>query len=545
MYSCEESFLDQTPYDSYNEKTVFQDLRVTELFLDRRYKSALETFVYIFGFAASSDEAFSKWDWFNEKSWVQGQVTPDMSYMNNIGFWSEKYSEIRDLNMFIEKIDDTPGDTVWRNRQKGEAIFLRAYSYFDLLRRYGGVPLILTQLNPDGNIGIRRNTYDEVAKFIIDECIKASLLLPYIYDEANLGRVTKGAALALKARMLLYWASPHNNPGNDLSRWQSASDATRAVIDLTNEDGEKVYSLYEPDDYRSVFMDGFNSEIIFCRQQNGITEIDDGNNNDLINSPNGYHGWSTFEPTQNLVDEFEMSNGLMINEPGSGYKPNDPYTGREKRFYANILYDSSFYRDRYIENWIITDTSATGVVSIVGGGKDTQKGKIENWNYSSTCYNMRKYMDESRDINTFSSVKAPLFRLSEMYLNFAEAQNMLGHDEVAREYLNYIRQRHGVDLPAVSNGLAGEALRDKIRHERKIELLWENHRFFDVRRWGILLETDSVDVRRMEISRNPDGTKKYIVKIEQERQTDEKYYLLPIHREEMERTTGLEQNPGY
>jgi starch-binding outer membrane protein, SusD/RagB family len=538
-FSCNDDFLDQKPLDSYSDLDVYNDLALSEAFLNLRYRNALEKFPWIFGFSASTDELYSNWNWFAEVNMVTGVLTADMGYwLHN---WRDKYKEIRDLNDFLTKIDKVPGDEARRSRLKGEAIFLRAYNYFDLIRRYGGVPLIKENLDPYSSEVVERSTYDQCAQFVVSEMDLAATLLPYTYPSDNLGRITKGAALALKARMLLYMASAHNNPSNDMSRWTAAAEAAKAVIDLKDETGATVYQLFTPDDYKTIFTTDYNSEIILCRTHS--KDYNEDNNVDLINSPSGYFGWSTYEPTQDLVDDFEMANGKMINDAGSGYDPKNPYAGREKRFYANIIYDGSIYRGREVENWVKKDANG----DIVSGGWDSQKpykSGVEYWNYSKTGYNMRKYTQENRsDINTNSPVKPALFRLTEMYLNYAEAQNMLGKDDEALTYLNAIRTRNGVNQPEIS-GIGGIELRDKIRHERKIELLWENHRYFDVRRWDDLLTLGNKDAHAVEITMNADNSKTYSYFTLQERAAFAKDYLFPIEKDELLRV-NIKQNPGY
>src|SRR5699024_667902 len=326
-----------------------------------------------------------------------------------------------------------------------------------------------------------RASYQETFDYInkqLDEAIP-NLAEKYEPGGSNYGRATKHAAMALRSRVYLYDASALNNPNNDQAKWQRASDAAKALID------EQAYSLHP--DYGEVFQ-SLTDEHIFAR----TFSSSNGHNASFINLPRpygGYGGWGGSNcPSQNLIDSYEMANGEMIfNEDStinqaSGYDPQNPYENRDPRFYASILHHGSTFRG--------VELDYSEEVEIAGGDT-TFTGVRGNANYkvtgdnSVTGYNMKKYIVQDMNVPISRSQNYtqpwPYFRLAEIYLNYAEAQYHLGNPAVAREYVNRVRNR--ADMPNLNAGLVGHDLLDRIRHERKIELVFEGHRFWDIRRW--------------------------------------------------------------
>jgi len=242
-----------------------------------------------------------------------------------------------------------------------------------------------------------------------------------------------------------------------------------------------------------------------------------------------------------MVDAYEMEDGSMPS--AQQYVDGKPWEGREPRFYASVVCDGQQFRGREIEFYV----SSTG--NRANSGKDSEFG-IDDWNASKTHYTIRKFMDESlrNPWNDKSAQPWIYMRLGEIYLNYAETQYQLGNEETARTYINKIRERArggkaGI-LPAITS--TGAALLGKIQQERRIELAFEDHRFFDVRRWKIAEQTENKPARKITIVRD-DQTKKKSYKIEvlQERKFFPQHYLLPIPRSEIQRNALLKQNPSY
>ena len=380
---------------------------------------------------------------------------------------------------------------------------------------------------------VTRDSYEDCISFIVTELDKAASLLPVKQEDKNFGRATKGAALALKSRMLLYAASPQWNSSGDTQKWKAAADAAKAVIDLTDNSGSLAYEL-DPS-YKDLFLTSKSKEIIFMR----LYSSEYGHRFDWENSPNGFTGWSATCPLQDMVDSYEMEDGSMPTP--DLYKTDEPWKGREPRFYHSILCDGQEFRGREIEFWTTSDPEGVN-------GVDTEYGP-EGWNTSKTRYTIRKFMNEALTAAWVDKGTQPFIfsRLGEIYLNYAEAMFHLGDEATARKYVNLIRERarEGKDvLPDITS--SGDELLKKIQHERKIELAFEEHRYYDVRRWKIAEQTENKVERRVHIVKDlATGKKTYSFVDVQERKFLPQHYLMPIPRSEIQKNPLLEQNPYY
>ncbi|WP_418359869.1 RagB/SusD family nutrient uptake outer membrane protein [Sphingobacterium detergens] len=523
--SCAD-YLDVKPLDSFTGEAIFSDVSLTEAYVNKRYTELRDGFGN-FGLRYISDEAYHNFNSGNPYLYNRGEVTADQ--FGDYSTWNAYYEGIKNCNIFFDNIAQLKADKGKVDRLIGEMTFLRAFFYTDLVARFGGVPLITKTFDLNSDMMVPRNSYDECIDFIVKELDKAADLLPLSYEGKDFGRATKGAALALKSRVTLYAASAYWNPSNDKSKWQKAADAAKAVLDLNQ------YQL-DPN-YKQLFTSNKSKEIIFMKQFN--TEF--GHSFDWTDSPNGFTGWSRTCVLQDMVDAYEMEDGSMPS--AQQYVDGKPWEGREPRFYASVVCDGQQFRGREIEFYV----SSTG--NRANSGKDSEFG-IDDWNASKTHYTIRKFMDESlrNPWNDKSAQPWIYMRLGEIYLNYAETQYQLGNEETARTYINKIRERArggkaGI-LPAITS--TGAALLGKIQQERRIELAFEDHRFFDVRRWKIAEQTENKPARKITIVRD-DQTKKKSYKIEvlQERKFFPQHYLLPIPRSEIQRNALLKQNPSY
>jgi len=527
--------LEKTPIDSFSDDAVWGDEALTEAFANTAYKSIPFGFQQLNGwrflpYANMSDECNSRNSGTNIQILIQGNASP--SYSGPMDVWSgplwSYWVPISQANQFLDKMKLSSIDVVLKDRLIAEMRSIRAYSYFKFISHYGGVPLITKPFSLKDDFKVARNSYSEIMDFIISELDESINLLPLDYDASNDGRVTKGAAMAIKARALLYAASPLNNPENNLEKWQAAADATKAVIDMNQ------YKLY--DDYKTLFTQagGYNTqEIIWGRPQNINVEIESTVERLLF--PNGWLGFAHSHPLQNLVDDFETTKGLLpVNDPD--YLPQDPYVKRDPRFYATILYDGASFKNRTIE-------------SFTPGGLDSPDGIESAWNASETSYYVRKFIDESKCGCTSgpdgsSSPTWIWFRYGEILLNYAEAMYMLGDEETCREYINKVRSRPSVNMPPVTE--SGEALWKRLVQERRIELVFEEHRFFDVRRWKTATEVFSQDRMRMNVHKDPStGKKTYTVEFFQPAKFNDWNYLAPIPQEVIDQNSLIKQNPSY
>lgn len=541
--SCKDNYLSITPQDRITEEQVWTDGNLVKLYVNDLYK-AIPHGLNRHMWNKITDEAYGNGDW------LEGEVTADDignygESFNYLDYYQEAYQYIRRYNVFMSKIDSTPLDEEEKTSLTAEVKFLRAFTYANLLWRYGGVPIVEEVYALGDTHEFSRSSYQETFGYIneqLDEAIP-NLAEKYEPGGSNYGRATKHAAMALRSRVYLYDASALNNPNNDQAKWQRASDAAKALID------EQAYSLHQ--DYGEVFQ-GLTDEHIFAR----TFSSSNGHNASFLNLPRpygGYGGWGGSNcPSQNLIDSYEMANGEMIfNEDStinqaSGYDPQNPYENRDSRFYASILHHGSTFRGvelDYSEEIQIAggDTTFTGV-----RGNANYKVTGDN---SVTAYNMKKFivLDMSVPISRSQNYTQPwpYFRLAEIYLNYAEAQYHLGNPAVAREYVNRVRNR--ADMPNLDAGLIGQDLLDRIRHERKIELVFEGHRFWDIRRWKIAPEVETHDIDGVDIYRKASNGEFIFERkrvLDRPEQWNEKYYKLPIPRDEINKSS-VQQTEGY
>jgi hypothetical protein len=502
---------------------------------------------------------------------------------NNIYYnraWNEFYSNIRYCNSFLENVDKIPfDDDTEKNKMMGEVHFLRAYLYHELVAMYGGVPLVKNTYGLKDDFLIPRDSYEDCIKFITDECDLATGLLPESHSGTDVGRVTKGAAMALKARVLLYAASDLYNTnmfssfsepkllqyttGDRRTRWQAAKNAAKDIIDLN------LYSLYmanpSPGDsiaqnYADYFIkQTYTEEDIWAK----FVVTESGQMIGLYSLMTGYHGWGTNAPLGDMVDAFEMKDGSKFDWSNPVHAA-APYKNRDQRFYATIFYEGAKWRARpgdvaekdplnavQVGIWEKWDNTSQSVSYIYG--LDTRKGGIEEWNGSYTGYYMRKFVDPAWDVSFIESggggyqtVPYRFFRYGEVLLNYAEACIELEEYAEARTYINMIRKRAG--QPEITE--SGPALRERYRNERRIELCFEEHRIHDVRRWAIGPEAyKQVKTAKVLYKLLPDKTTSTVPTITHEvfqtRKWLDKAYFMPIMRAEMNKNSALVQNPGY
>lgn len=541
--ACDKDFLNNSATDRISDQALVGDSSLFEDFVINRYMGVRLTnkeaegtppgfgrgFEYAM-FSSLTDESIYNND---DDTWLiqRGQLSPENTGIAGT-LWSRSYRSIRECNYALKHIGEVDMSQTGKNRLIAELKFIRAFRYHDLLRNYGKAVLLgdtVYNLGNDLTTGslFTRASIVDVVNYIVAQLDDAANGLPLTNDNANwkLGRATKGAALALKSRVLLYAASPLYNA----STWQKAAEAAKAVMDLSKNNGE-MYKIVS--DYGALFLNQNDKEIIFERlytfkARHVCLEISNG--------PNGYGAWGGNTPLQNMVDAYEMNNGKPIDDPTSGYNPQDPYTNRDPRFYATILYNGAQYRGRQYETFL-------------PGGLDSKDGK-DNWNTSKTGYNLRKFMDDNNPIDNPWDVAGLqpwiYFRYAEILLNFAEAQNEAsGPDVSVYDAVNTVRRR--AVMPDLPEGLTKDEMRTRIRRERQVELAFEEHRFYDVRRWKIAEVTENVPAYGITITKS-NGTYTYANKVALDgRKFEQKHYWLPIPRAEiLSSNNKLEQNPGY
>ena len=539
--SCKKDLLDVFPSDSLSDATVFTDIQVANRVLTNIYGTMPNGFARrdqnpgdagwsrgMSAFAMATDDAEANNLASSTHALNQGSLPTTWAYAEDI--WVQNYAIVRKANSFMEKIDAVPGNEPQKARMKAEAQFLRAFAYSELIKCFGGVPLMLTAGLPEESI-IPRNTYEECVNQILKDCDAAAAVLPVVMPASDLGRATKAAALAVKARALLYFASPLNNTTNALSRWQAAATAAKAVMAFGPPPGSGEYGLH-PDYYRLFLDKPGNKEIIFSRKfQNPSINPSDGARNKWYMSVPGVNdgAWGGFSPTQNLVDAYEMKNGKPISDPTSGYNAQSPYTDRDSRLDKSILHQGSVYK-------------AGIIIETFRGGNTNNTNRLDS---SKTGYGLLKMVDTAKYGAAGDADNDWIFvRYAEVLLNYAEAQNeAVGPDATVYDAINQVRARSG--QPAVPAGLTAVAMRSRIQNERRVELSFEEHRFFDVRRWKLGSTYFKDPVRKVQITREANGTLTYSYPKWEDRDYKEHQNLLPLPQSEVDKNKTLVQNPGY
>jgi starch-binding outer membrane protein, SusD/RagB family len=554
--SCKKNLLKEiTPLDRVPETAVWTDESLIKAYHNELYNAIPHGFG-IHLYSKFADEAYNS---------VPGGQGPELFKLNsmdpdNIGrvgngdnnwmyYWNRGYSYLRKVNIFLEKMA-APDAVAIANKARyiAEAKFVRAFIYFNLVERYGGVPIVTQSYNleDNGSVNFKRSTFDETVAFIQKDLTEAIADLPikYASTDANYGRATKDASYALLSRLMLYAASPLHNPTHDNAKWQKAADAA-AVFTLN---GDRGYSLFS--DYKTLFNSnsGFaQNEVIFSRNFTTATSHGAPPNN-LGRRYGAYGGWwASNGPSQNLVDDYDMTNGepaftwngntKTIN-PASGYNPGRPYYNRDPRFDATIIHDSTIYHGDLMEMWVTANGNQFG---------------YDSWKQSSdnprSSYWMKKFMPEVQPIsfNEQYTIPWPHLRLAEMYLNYAEAMFELGNEDVARTFINKVRKRASVNLPDVPATVTGDALRQRLYNERRIELAFEGHRFFDIRRWKIAGVIENRPIYGMDVIKNlTTGISTYTpVLLLQKNAYQEKMNLLPVERAEIQRNKELAQTKDW
>ncbi len=548
MSSCDEDVMDLVPKDAISEVTVFDDESLIEAYVKSSYKhiNHLWKKTNRCGTESMTDMAMGA-----NGNYIRGRVDPTNGEGITEDLWKNAYKGIRAANAFMEKIqpENFDGDRV--ANAIGRIKFLRAWLYFDLVRNYGGVPII-TQTFTIGNFeGIKRNSSDEVFDFIIKECEEAFDLLP---ENGTKSMGNKAAALALKAKALLYHASPLFNPSNDMQRWEKAATANKVVMNLP-------ISMHP--NYREIFKENIVSEVLFCVEYN--VDINQGGwrGANVCLWGNGYYGWSQCRPSGNLVNLYQVTNGEYVFladgtfNPAANIDPHFPYDNRDPRLSDNILYNGLQFKGRDCQYWYTYPTDGTGLPEgrqRITGGEDTFKGSIATWNASKTGYNFRKLTDETKGVFANGNKGAAYtpdikMRKTEFYLNYAETQIILGNDSEARDAINLVRARQSVSMPAIPN-LSGADLMKEYRNERSREFVLENQRWYDIRRWKIGTEVFKIHKVGVWIEKTSDGTIWYNYNNMQGSANDynfkESHYLMPIPQKEIEASDfSLDQNPGY
>ncbi|MGF7072646.1 hypothetical protein ABIC84_000570 [Mucilaginibacter sp. 3215] len=460
--------------------------------------------------------------------------------------WAYYYAGIRKANEFVNNIDVVPVLAQYHGYSmkyvwKSEARFLRALYYFELVKRYGGVPLLGNKVfTITDNVALPRNSFADCINYIVSECdaIKDTLMTaPLSNPNADYHRPTKGAAMALKAKVLLYAASPLFNGQNidasnpltgytDFSadRWAQAAAAEKAVMDLN------VYSLLP--NFKDVFLTQNSSENIFIRQTDNSSSIE------TTNGPVGFTGAvgkGQTSPTQQLVDAFPMKSGLAITDPASGYNPDNPYQNRDPRLTYTVLYNGA--------RWLNSD------LQLYEGGASKPNGSLQQ---TKTGYYMRKFMGNFENTNAYAAhvIDWQILRYADVVLGYAESLNeSAGATPEVYNAVISIRRRAGIDAGTGNYGLkAGMSkaeMRAIIQNERRLEMAFEENRYWDIRRWKIAETVMNQPQKGISIVKIGSSLTYNVVNALTTKFEAPKMYLYPIPYDEVLKNPNMKQNPGW
>lgn len=554
--SCEKDFLEKPPGIDVTEDTIFSSMNQTLTAVSAMYRMGVysgypswdPSYDHNAFISAASDESDSYLAW----SWVQPWNIGTISATNTADFdWGYRWNAIRRANIIIERIDDVPDATEeFKKNVRGEAIFIRALNYWYMFHRYGGVPIIDFRPKTPDQAFLPRRSVESLVDFIVMDCEKARNLLPDEWPENWRGRATKGAALSLKARTLLYAASPLFNTskphlslgdadsliiyGNeDINRWDMAAKASKDVLDWAAANGvELITDKGVEYNYRYIWENPGNKEIIFADQKRGPSNrllmpwysvlpkgVYDGNGDATVT----FNFQSKYEKRDGTPQDWNMDGGDDLNEK---------YAELDYRFHQSIAYNTSYFNVDY------------PVIETFVGGDQYEGCKGGAW--------MLKWNPE--DLIGFNNViiEWPVFRLGEFYLNYAEALNEFsGPSPEVYDAVNVIRARSG--MPNLPENLTQAEMRERIRHERAIELAFEDHRIWDVLRWKIAKDYDNgmaiMDgsmwgLRITKIDGTDPQEYRYETYVFEERSFPERMYLTPFPQNEVNKGY-LIQNPGY
>ena len=487
-------------------------------------------------FAAATDEAQQTKVQCNASYFNKGVINANLNPISNL--YTDCYEGIRAANFFLDytangkgeymvgmnrdTINDRPNyerDLASLHWYQAEAHIARAYYYAELIKQYGGVPIVESQYA--ANKFIPRSSYDQIVEYIVKEIDdhKGKLAVDWASFSERNGRFTLGAALAIKARVLLYAASPLHNPDNDVEKWKKAA---AAAYDISNPDLN--YSL--DSDYGAYFQGNrslSSPETIYVvrREQSNAME----SNNYPIATPGGASGVT---PTQNLVEAYEW-----VGDPVAG----DPYANRDPRLAASVVTNGSTW------NGHVIDQSP--------GGRHDMSAP----NASKTGYYLKKFLTDNLDLTQGAKVQHNWvsYRYAEVLLNYAEAMNeAYGPDQAPGDYaltaldaLQLVRDRASLQLPIVTAATRDE-FREAVKHERRIELAFEDHRYWDLLRWKDAMEVLNKPVRGVKVTKTGEGKWSYTQTEVATRTFLERNYYMPFTRSEVENSNHtLEQNPGY
>ncbi|MEP3208012.1 MAG: RagB/SusD family nutrient uptake outer membrane protein [Maribacter sp.] len=608
IVGCNDDFLETQPLSQASETSVWTDQKLAEAaVLDLYQGTWAGSLTEEETTEAYTDQAVFTHPGRGVDGYTEGKMTPDPSTFLDRDWmsWPDLYPFVRGANVAISRLQDNEAgfDNVTLDRLLGEAYYMRGYFYSQLMRQYGGVPLLLEPLDLDSEANNPRATFAETVNQIVADLDQAIVLLEDA--PASKARAHKLTAMALKSRVLTHAASDLHDPtknstistiasysnpeligwtgGSQIERWQAAKAASKALLDAT--DGYKLdYSApasFEEavQNYEDIWLQGAqNQDFIWGRivDEFGFSSRTyDGGDGwgqgpgmfALNQGPNGYHEWAGTTPTEALVEKYAMADGTPFDWNNPAHAA-DPYSGREPRLYSTILFDGAPWKPRTddVVKFDQFDEIQSGFYTFSDGttvnGVDTRQGPIEDWNGSRTGYYYKKFSDPNLPAqwpNNLQKIDAPFIRYTEILLNYVEASIGSNDEGEAIAWLNKLRFRNG--LPEVT--ASGDELYKLYQLERGKEMTNEDIHFFDMKRW--LIGSESLDKQVQQVvvqgtqkagsTMTPENYRRDTAEFDytytptnivfENRRWDDKVYFMPIEQSEINKDQSLIQNPGY
>jgi hypothetical protein len=472
--SCKKDFFEIKDTNGFEVVGSFEDEGAVGLFLNRTYALVMPQWPTIGGIHNTSDETNSASTAFLYGTLAENSIT-DIGTAS--GITTNRYSDIRRCNVAIDGLNTSVTlSEGTRNTLKGQFFFLRAYTYFKLVRLYGGVPLVFhAQGVDDNNLQVPRSKTSECVAAIASDLDSAAAYLPATWSTSEAGRVTKVAALAVKAKALLYWASPQFNPSNIASRWTEAYTANKAAYDAGVANGYVLFNSYA-----NIFITEDNKEVLLVRKYNSSKDL--GTNLENVTRPfsETTAGSGSNQPTWNLVQAYTMNNGMPIAAAGSGYNATQFWLNRDPRFAATIAWNGDAWalsgkatRKQWTYTGVLDETAATIVTGFYCK-------RLCNPTLSAA---QAQYISNSGGGSGMDWIE---MRFAEVILNLAECANETGNLTEAKNMVRLIRQRAGITAGAFDYGLIFAtdipSMRSLILNERQVEFAMEGMRNFDLRR---------------------------------------------------------------
>lgn len=549
-------FLDKAPGVDVTEATIFSSKVQLETFIAGTYRIGVHS---IFTYndanliptartycinAPITDEAECEATFMHPEQWNAGNVIAGLSLVANEDYrYFIRWTAIRDCNIILERLNEVPAlDETYKNQVIGEVKFIRALNYSEMLKRFGGIPIIDKRFQLTDNFKVKRNTIEEVVNFIVKDCDDAVAKLPATYTSNFRGRATKTVAQMLKARTLLFAASPLFNTatpylplgednklicyGNqDNNRWQLAADAAKAALDLAPAGNFSLITDKGVDkNYKFAWEQNDNAEIVLAEKaypSRARTQFP-WYGQQPVSVVNAWGGVSVIH---NFVRKYEKKDGTPQTWPG-GSDLMKKYSELDPRFAQTVGYNGSFY-DKDVP-----------LLETFQGGRHATDCDGGAW--------LKKLLPDALSASSGAVPNSIVFRLAEAYLNYAEALNEAqGPVPAAYDAVNTIRQRSG--MPKLPEGLTKEQFRDRVHNERDIELAFEDHRLWDIRRWKVA-ENDGVmtgSFYGLKITKIANSTEfSYQPYVFETRTFLTRMYLHPFLNTEVFKGY-LVQNPGY